>query len=212
MSQENNINQNINLSEKIKNFFFDNKKIIIIIFSLIVFLLILFFGYKEIQKRKILKLSEDYNSAISFFENGNNSKSKDLLKTIIEKKNKTYSVLAFYFLLDNDLVQSKNEINKYFDLIIDKLNLEKEIKFLNIYKKALYNSEFADENQMIQMLKPVINSESVWKSHSLYLLAEYFYAKNEKQKSKGFFEKILDMKDANKKIFNEAQNRLSRNF
>ena len=212
MSQENNINQNINLSEKIKNFFLDNKKIIIIIFSLIVFLLILFFGYKEIQKRKILKLSEDYNSAISFFENGNNSKSKDLLKTIIEKKNKTYSVLAFYFLLDNDLVQSKNEINKYFDLIIDKLNLEKEIKFLNIYKKALYNSEFADENQMIQMLKPVINSESVWKSHSLYLLAEYFYAKNEKQKSKGFFEKILDMKDAIKKIFNEAQNRLSRNF
>ena len=61
-------------------------------------------------------------------------------------------------------------------------------------------------------MKPLINSESVWKSHALYLMAEFFYSKNEKQKSKEFFEKILEMENSNPKIKIEAQKRLQRDF
>ena len=64
-----------------------------------------------------------------------------------------------------------------------------EIKNLIIFKKALFNSDCVSENELLKILNPVINSESIWKSHSLYLLAEFFYSKNEKQKSKEFFNK-----------------------
>ncbi|MBT4958600.1 MAG: hypothetical protein HON33_01360, partial [Flavobacteriaceae bacterium] len=99
-------------------------------------------------------------------------------------------------------------INELFDVIIDDISLEKEIKNLIIYKKALYNADNSDENQLLEILKPIINSKSVWKSHALYLLAEYFYSKNEKQKAKEFFNQILTIDNANPNIVKEAQKRL----
>ena len=58
----------------------------------------------------------------------------------------------------------------------------------------------------------MLNSESVWESHVLYLMAEYFYSKNEKQKSKEFFEKIINLKNANQDIIKETQKRLNRDL
>ena len=96
--------------------------------------------------------------------------------------------------------------------MIEKTPLEYEIKNLIIYKKALYNSDYIKENELLKILGPIINSESVWKSHSLYLIAEYFYSKNEKQKSKEFFEKILSNKFVNDDISKEAKKRLNRDL
>ena len=97
-------------------------------------------------------------------------------------------------------------------MLIDETKLESEIKNLIIYKKALYNADQIDENNLLEMLNPVINSESIWKSHALYILAEYFYAKNEKQKSKEFFSKIINTINANQDIVREAQKRLNRDL
>ena len=41
----------------------------------------------------------------------------------------------------------------YFDLLIDELSLEDEIKNLIIYKKGLFNSDFANENQLLEYFK-----------------------------------------------------------
>ena len=65
---------------------------------------------------------------------------------------------------------------------------------------------------MLKILNPLINSKSIWKSHSLYLLAEYFFSKNEKQKAKEFFEKIITLENGNPQIKAEAQKRLQRDF
>ena len=96
--------------------------------------------------------------------------------------------------------------------MINETKLEKEIKNLVIYKKALFNSEFEKENNLLQILKPLINSGSIWKSHALYLMAEFFYHKNEKQKSKEFFEEIVNLENVNLSIKKESQKRLSRDF
>ena len=96
--------------------------------------------------------------------------------------------------------------------MINKTNLEEEIKNLNIYKKALFNSSFVTENELLQILNPIVNSESIWKSHSLYLIAEYFYAKGEKQKAKEFFNQILLLPNANNEIKLESQKRLNRDL
>ena len=157
-------------------------------------------------------MSERYNNIITNFELDNKEDVTKELKEIIYKKDKTYSPLALYFLIDNSLINSKEEINKYFNIIIEETKLEKEIKNLIIYKKALYNSEFETEQNLLSILNPLINSESVWKSHALFLMAEYFFSKGEKQKSREFFQKILELKDANQNILLDTQKRIIRDF
>ena len=99
-----------------------------------------------------------------------------------------------------------------FDIIINKTSLDPEIKNLVIYKKSLYNADQIDENELINLLNPIINSKSIWKSHALYLLAEYFYSKNEKQKSKEFFSQIVSLENANSDLKRESQKRLNRDL
>ena len=117
-----------------------------------------------------------------------------------------------YDLLDNNIIKSQDKINNLFDVLINETQLDKEIINLITYKKALYNSDFATENNLLKILNPIINSDSIWKSHALYLLGEYFLSKNEKKKSKEFFEKILIIKNVNSKIKLEAQKRIERDL
>ena len=57
-----------------------------------------------------------------------------------------------------------------------------------------------------------MNSDSVWNSHALYLMAEYFYEKNEKFKSKEFLDKIISLNKVNLQIKSEAEKKLIRDF
>ena len=134
------------------------------------------------------------------------------MRQIIENKDTTYSPLALYFLIDNNLIDNNDEANELFNVLIKKKPLENEIKNLIIYKKALYNADNSSENELLEILKPLLNSESVWKSHALYLMAEYFYSKNEKQKSKEFFNQIVNLENANQEIKLESQRRLNRDL
>ena len=86
------------------------------------------------------------------------------------------------------------------------------MKNLTIFKKGLYNSDFVNENELLKILNPLIKSESIWKPHALYLMAEYYFAKNERQKSKEFFEKIINLEIINSKIKLEAQKRIRADF
>ena len=181
------------------------------IWILILLSIFAYFYYKEILKKEKIKLADRYNNVLTVL-NDNNKLAIEELKQIILAKDETYSPLALYYLIDNSLVKSKNEINEYFDIIIKETKLEKEIKNLIIYKKALYNSEFETEENLIQILNPIINSESVWKSHALLLMAEYYYSKGGKEKSKEFFQNILNLKNKNQMILVEAQKRNQRDF
>ena len=199
-------------NEKIKNFFIKNKKYLVTVLSLIILIIFAYFAYGEMKDRKNKNLAEKYNDIIINFKSTNKLKFKKELVEIINEKNKTYSPLALYFIIDNEIKSSNEEINKFFDIIINDVNLDKEIKNLIIYKKGLFNSDFEDENNLINILNPVINSNSVWKSHALYLIAEYFFYKNEKQKAKEFYNQILNFEKSNEKIVKETQKRLNRDF
>ena len=212
MDQEVEIINSETRKEKIKNFFINNKKKLISI--IVSFLLILFgfFFYQEHEIKNKERLANKYNSTIIEYEKGDRSKLQNSMREIIKDKDKTYSVLAFYYLLDNDLITSKKEINEYFDILIDEIGLDTENKNLTIFKKGLFNSDFANENEMLSILNPLIKSESIWKPHALYLMAEYYFAKKEKQKSKEFLEKIISLEKANTKIKLQAQKRLRSDF
>ncbi len=199
-------------NEKIKNFLIRNKSKILGILVFIVILLIIFFSYNEYKDRKIVEISNQYNSLIIEYDKKNKVKTYEGLLNIINKKDSTYSPLALYFIIDNQLSEDKEQLNKLFDTIIKKVSLEKEIKNLIIYKKGLFNAETASEVELLNILKPIINSGSVWRSHALYLLAEYFYSKNQKQKSKEFFEQLINLENANQDLLVEAKKRLNRDL
>ena len=199
-------------NEKIKDFFIDNKKKLISIVLLLIFIILSFYSFQIYKDGFKKKISEKFNDAILEYKNGDKSKTTILLKEVILDEDSTYSPLALYFILDNNLIENKTEINQLFDILINDLPLEKEIKNLIIYKKALFNADTVNENELLRIIAPVLNSESVWESHVLYLMAEYFYSKNEKQKSKEFFEKIINLKNANQDIIKETQKRLNRDL
>ena len=206
------INENVR-KEKFKNFFVKNSKYIILLISTIIILILAYFIYVEIKSRNQTKLAEEYNYIVNNFNNLQNSEqSTERLIRIVEKKNSTYSPLSLYFILDNELVTEKNEINKYFDMVINIGSLEKEIKNLNIYKKAIYNSNFVDEAELVEILRPITNSDSIWKSHSLFLLAEFFYYKENKAESKKLLNEIINYENSNSEIKLEAQKKLVRDF
>ena len=199
-------------NEKIRNFFVNNKKLIISVILILLMAVLSFFAYLEYKDKKNLKISDQYNSAIAEYSNDNKQKTKNSLVDIIYKNDTTYSPLALYFIIDNKLITERSNINDLFDNVIKNTSLDKEIKNLIIYKKALFNADVSQENELLDILKPIINSDSIWKSQALYLMAEYFYSKEEKQKSKEFFSQILSLENVNEDLKIEAQKRLNRDF
>ena len=199
-------------NEKIKNFFINNKKNLIIGFFIILVVIIGYLSINEIKKQNKIKLANQFNATTINFKTDTKQTTIDQLIMLINENDSTYSPLALYFLIDNNLIENQNEINVLFDELINETSLDQEIKNLIIYKKALFNSDFSTENDLLQILNPIINSDSTWKSHSLYLLAEYFYSKNQKQKAKEFFNQILLLPNANNYIKIESQKRLNRDL
>ena len=199
-------------NQKIKNFFLNNKKLLITFISIALILLIGYFSYNEYKENKRLKISDEYNLIVSEYSISNKEKTKNSLIKIVNTKDPTYSPLSLYFIIDNKLINDISIINDLFDIIILDTPLEKEIRNLVIYKKALINADNIQENELLEILKPIINSKSVWKSHALFLLAEYFYSKGEKQKSKEFFNQIVLLEYANQDLKIESQKRLNRDL
>ncbi len=198
--------------EKIKSFFVNNKKKLLGFLIIIILLTISFFGYGEFRDYQREKVSNLFYSTVIDYEKNNKEKTATKLTQIIKLKDPTYSPLSLYFILDNDLISSRGEINNLFDILIKNTSLEKEIKNLLIYKKGLYNADQISENELLEILNPIIKSESVWSSHALYLLAEFFYSKDQKLKSKDFFNQIINSKKSNPSIVTEAQKRLNRDL
>ena len=212
MDQDIEIINNQTRLEKLKHFLKNNLKLITIILITIIFVLIGFFSFQIYKTNKRNETAEKYNLSIGQFDKGSNPIVINSMEEIINIKDSTYSPLALYFLIDNQIDLPKEKINKYFDIIINEIKLDDEIKNLNILKKALYNSEIQNEEEMLKIVNPLINSASIWKSHALYLMGEYYYSKNEKQKSIEFFKKIIETNNANPTIKLDAQKRIKRDL
>ena len=203
------INQNTRV-EKIKNFFSNNYKKLIGLLISILLLLFSYFGYQEYKKRVKLEIAEIYNQITLKEITIKNTDDIEQLVKIIKEKDPIYSALSLYFIIENDLLNDRKEINNFFDLVI-KSQEEKEIKNLIIYKKAMYNADVTTENELLEILNPILKSESVWKSHALLLMADYFDHNNNLIKSKDFLQEIINSELVNNEIRIEAERRLKRN-
>jgi len=189
---------------KIKRFYESNK---IIIFSTLLIIVIFFastvFYLNRIENKTIL-LSNDYIEAKVLLENGKKNEEKVILKNIIVANNSTYSTLSLFLILNQNLITNDEELLSLFNHILENNKFEKEIKNLIILKKALFQSNFIRESELIEVLKPLVNTQTVWKPHALLLLGDYFYSKKEFLKSKEFYMQALSIKNLDQEFRNHA--------
>ena len=199
-------------NEKVRNFLVNNKNKIISTIVILIIILVGTYGFDSYKTNKKKEISNKFSSTTLTYSENTKDLTVQKLVEIINEQDPTYSPLALYFIIDNQLISNDSEINSYFDVLIDEISMDKEIKNLVIYKKALFNADTAQESDLLNMLNPLIKSESVWKSHALYLMAEYFYSKDQKQKSKEFFNQIVSLESSNSDIKLQAEKRLNRDL
>ena len=174
-------------NKSLNNFILSNKKKLFLLIGVIFFLLIYFWWADNAKKKVRYENSEDFIAAKIFLSNNENQKSLEVLKKIISTNDEVYSPLSLFMIIDRNLEENRENVLKYFDQIISINSLEKEDLNLLKLKKAIYISESADENDLLELLNPILNSNSVWKYKSLKLLGDYFFDKKEYIKAKQYY-------------------------
>ena len=193
---------------RIKKFYESNK---IFIFSSILILIILIVSsslYLESKERKKILLSENYIQAKFYLDNGNKSEALNTLKEVIFANDPVYSTLSLFLILNHNLIVDYKEISLLFDHLLENNKFEKELRNLLIYKKALFNSNFVAESELLETIKPLLNNDTLWKAHGLKLLGDYFMSKGENIKAIEFYQQILSMHNLQKDFYDHAKSQL----
>ena len=204
------INQNTRVS-LVRKFFKKNSKKILSLIIVFITILLIFFAFDEFKQRKKENFAETYNTLIFNTDKFSNQEIKNKMIQIINGKVDTYSTLALYYLIDNNFIKDQDKIAELFDTVIS-INKDAELKNLVIFKKGLYFSDKLQENELLEILKPIINSESIWKQHALFLMGDLYFNKKQLNKSKEFFQKVTQLDNVNNKLRVEAEKRLNRDF
>ena len=168
-----------------------------------------FFYYVDYKEEKKIIFANDYMKAKLYLHNNEKDKAKKILKKIILKSNSTYSTMSLFLILNNNLIIDQNELYKLFDHVLENYKFEKEIKNLIIYKKLVFQSNFATEAEMLELIKPIINSNSLWKPQTLMLISDFFISKKEYIKANEFLIQILSINNANQDLYHQAKLKLS---
>ena len=181
MSSE--ISEKVKLIDLLKKNFKLLLSLLILLFVIISILL--WFDYSNKSKRE--KISEDFIQAKILLENQQNIKAHNVLKNIIEKKDNIYSPLSLFLIIEKNLETDKATITNYFDKILDIGSIEKEDLNLLRLKKAIFISENSKEEDMLELLNPIINSDSVWKIQSIKFLGDYYFSLKQFNKAKQYY-------------------------
>ena len=169
------------------NFIKSNSKIFIYSLAIIFATVLVFFWYLNNHENNKTITSDNYIKAQSFLKNENKDDAKKILLNIIEKKDTPYSSLALFLIIENNLIENKSEVLSYFDKVIDNTNLKKEDLNLIKFKKAMHISDLQYEQDILKLVNPIIKSNSVWKSHVLKFLGDFYTSNNQTQKANQYY-------------------------
>ena len=127
--------------------FYDLYKIYIFLFIAATIISIAsYIAISEIKNNKKIDLSNKYISAKIFLDNRENEKAKKILSKIIYENDSTYSTLSLFLLIEENLINNQKEISNLFDYLLINCKFEEELKNLVIFKKAMHQSSYVNEN------------------------------------------------------------------
>ena len=185
------------ISEKVKliDLLKKNFKLLLSLLILLFVIISILLWFDHSNKSKREKISEDFIQAKILLENQQNIKAHNVLKNIIEKKDNIYSPLSLFLIIEKNLETDKATITNYFDKILDIGSIEKEDLNLLRLKKAIFISENSKEEDMLELLNPIINSDSVWKFQSIKFLGDYYFSLKQFNKAKQYYLILISNND-----------------
>ena len=182
-------------NEKIEKNLFDNvilkikqnPKLIFLILVILISISAGIFLFQDKEKKKNIFISNQFNKAKILINKKQTEQAKDILEEIIQDKNKFYSPLSLYLIIENNLEEDPKKTLELFDKVISNNKIDDENKNLILIKKGLFFSSLNDEQNMLKTLNPIVNSDSAWRVQAIKILGNYFYNKGEKQKSDEYY-------------------------
>ena len=199
---------NVTKKSKFRGLYDANKFLIFSTLFVLIIASISFSFYTVSREKKQILLADNYMVAIFYLQNNERDKGRKILKEIILANNRTYSTLSLFLILDEDLVDDQKEISNLFDHLLANNKFEQEVKNLIIFKKTLFLSNFANELEMVENAKQLINTNTLWKPHALLLLGDYFSSKKQYLKAKEFYVQILSLQNLNIELYEQARSQL----
>jgi len=178
-----------------RDFIKSYKKSLISLCAVLFFLGITFLWLDYNGKNKRIKISENFIEAKILLTENKRSESLSTLKNIIMEKDRTYSPLSLFLIVDQDLEEDKEIILSYFDKILSIRSLKNEDLNLLRLKKAIFMSNTSKEQDMLDLINPIINSDSVWKFQSLKFLADYYFSLKQFKKAEQYYSLLLESGD-----------------
>jgi len=158
-------------------------------------ILLVWFDYKD--KKKRIEVSENFIEAKIILSQNNPANSYEILKKIIGEKDKIYSPLSLFLIMDKNLEKNKKVVSEYFDTTLSIKDLEKEDSNLLKLKKAIFISNSSNESEILALLTPIISSESVWKIQSVKFLGDYYFSLKQFKKAKEYYSILIERDDPN---------------
>ena len=186
---------------KFRKLYDANKLLIFSTLFVLIIASISFSFYTVSREKKQILLADNYMVAKFYLQNNERDKGRKILKEIILANNSTYSTLSLFLILDENLVDDQREISNLFDHLLANNKFEQEVKNLIIFKKTLFLSNFANELEMVENAKQLINTNTLWKPHALLLLGDYFSSKKQYLKAKEFYVQILSLQNLNMELY-----------
>ena len=188
---------------------YEKNKILIFSTTIIFLIIVIFLGVYAINKeKKNALLADNYIEAKIYLEAGEKVKAINALKNIVLSDSTIYSALSLFLILNENLIVDESEILSLFNHLLKNNKCEDEIKNLIIFKKAIFQSNSANELELIETAKPLLNAETLWKPHILLLLGDFFVSKNQNLKAKEFYTQVLSLKSLNKELYDHARSQL----
>ena len=181
--------ENLDTNDKIQliiNKLKKNLKLIITLFFIVVLAFSLLTFIKIKKENENILISEKYNKAKVLINNKKNNEGLILLEEVITTKHPFYSPLSLYLILDSNLTGESDKITELFDKVILNNNIDKESINLIKLKKAFYLSNDQNEQALLELLNPIINSDSHWRIIAITFIKDYFLSKDNNLKAEEY--------------------------
>ena len=176
-----------NSQNTLLNFLKANIKIFLYIFGILILIIAAIIWFNNNNKIKETKISDSFINAQILIEKGKKNEAEKILSNLVLEKNSPYSSLSLFLIIENKLIDNKETIINYFDEVINNNSFKEEDLNLLRLKKAIYISDISMEQEILGLLNPIINSNSVWKNHALKFLGDFYYSNGQQQKAKQYY-------------------------
>ena len=181
-----------NSQNKLLNFLKANIKLFLYIFGILILIIAAIIWLSSSNKIKETKISDSFINAQILIEKGKKNEAEEILSSIVLEKNSPYSSLSLFLIIVNKLIVNKETIINYFDEVINNNSFKEEDLNLLRLKKAIYISDISMEQEILGLINPIINSNSVWKNHALKFLGDFYNSNGQQQKAKQYYSTLSE--------------------